>query len=66
MLRARIKKFNFLLELLEKSRKTLMSQHLARVAKGLAKKGIQIHCAKLRTTSNLPGKCLLTVMKRML
>jgi hypothetical protein len=42
MLRAGIKKFNFLLELLEKSRKTLMSQHLARVAKDLAKKEIQI------------------------
>jgi len=42
MLRAGIKKFNFLLELLKKSRKTLMSQHLARVAKDLAKKRIQI------------------------
>jgi len=42
MLRAGIKKFNFLLELFEKSRKTLMSRHLARVTKDLAKKGIQI------------------------
>jgi hypothetical protein len=65
MLRAGIKKFNFLLELLEKSRKALMSPHLARIAKDLAKKGVQISCAKLGTTTILPGKCLLTFMKRM-
>ena len=43
-----------------------MSQNLTRAAKDLAKKGIQISCAKLGTTTLLQGKCSLTVMKRKL
>jgi hypothetical protein len=43
-----------------------MSEHVARVAKDLTKKGIHISCAKLGTMAVLTGKYLLTVMKRML